>query len=92
MRYVWDPAKDTLNRRKHGLPLAAGIDALEDPNFYFWFDERFDYTEERIITLGLTPRGVLYVVSTERGENLTRIISVRRAKHNEIERYGLGRS
>jgi uncharacterized DUF497 family protein len=30
MQYVWDPAKDVLNRRKHGLSLADGIVALED--------------------------------------------------------------
>lgn len=55
MHYVWDPAKDALNRRKHGLRLAEGIPALEDP----------EYGEERIITLGLTGKGILYVVSTE---------------------------
>ena len=87
MRYTWDPEKDALNRRKHGLPLAAGVDALEDPDFFFWFDEQFDYGEVRIITLGSTPRGILFVVSTERGENLTRIISVRKAEDDEIERY-----
>jgi hypothetical protein len=92
MRYTWDPEKDALNRRKHGLSLEEGIPALEDPNFYFWFDQRFDYGEERIITLGLGQRGVLYVVSTLRSLDCTRIISVRRAEDYEIEQYGLGRS
>ena len=92
MRYEWDPEKDAVNRRKHGLDLAAGVDALEDPNFYFWFDERFDYGEERIITLGLSLGQVLHVVSTEREEDLTRIISVRRAEDDEIEQYDMGRS
>ena len=91
MRYTWDPAKDAVNRRKHGLPLSAGVDALEDPNFYFWFDERFDYGEVRVITLGMSPRGVLYVVSVELDETWTRIISVRKAEDYEIEEYGLGR-
>ena len=31
MQYVWDPAKDVLNQRKHSLSLADGIPALEDP-------------------------------------------------------------
>jgi uncharacterized DUF497 family protein len=92
MRYVWDPAKDVLNQRKHGLSLAEGIPALEDPQRDSWIDRRFDYGEERIVTLGMGRRQVLYVVSTEPAEDCTRIVSVRRAEEYEIERYGLGRS
>ena len=65
MRYVWDPAKDVLNQRKHGLSLAEGIPALEDPDRDSWIDDRFDYGEERIVTLGMNLPNVLYVVSTE---------------------------
>lgn len=92
MQYVWDPAKDVLNRRKHGLGLADGISALEDPDRESWIDDRFDYEEQRIVTLGLTRKGVLYVVSTEPAEERTRIISVRKAEADERERYGLGRT
>jgi uncharacterized DUF497 family protein len=92
MRYVWDPAKDLLNRRKHGLSLADGIPTLEDPERDEWIDNRLDYGEERIVTLGLSQKRILYVVSTERGESCIRIISVRRAEDDEIERYSLGRS
>jgi uncharacterized protein len=91
MRYTWDPEKDALNRRKHGLALEEGIPALNDPNREFWTDGRFDYGEKRLVTLGLGRRQVLHVVSTERGENLTRIISVRKAEGYELEQYGLGR-
>jgi uncharacterized DUF497 family protein len=91
MRYTWDPEKDALNRRKHGLSLAEGIEALDDPDRESWIDDRFDYGEERISTLGLSKRGILYVVSTEWRENLTRLISVRNAEEDEIEQYGLGR-
>jgi uncharacterized DUF497 family protein len=92
MQYVWDPAKDVLNQRKHGLSLADGIPALEDPDRESWIDDRFDYGEERIATLGMNQKLVLYVVSTERAEEITRIISVRRAEPDEIERYDLGKS
>lgn len=92
MRYVWDPAKDAVNRRKHGLSLAAAIPALEDPNRVIWIDDRFVYGEERFINLGLTPRGVLYVVYTEKNEDTTRIVSARKAADHEIGWYGLGRS
>lgn len=92
MRYVWDPAKDVLDQRKHGLSLAEGIPALEDPERDSWIDSRFDYGEERMVTLGMGRRQVLYVVSIERDEACIRLISVRRAEDHEIERYGLGRS
>ena len=80
MRYTWDPDKDALNRRKHRLHLAAGVDALEDPRRVTWIDSRFDYGEERTVTLGLGKNGMLYVVSTEWGIEWTRLISVRRAE------------
>jgi len=92
MRYVWDRAKDGINKRKHGFALAEGIPALQDPERDSWIDSRYDYGEERICTLGMGQRQVLYVVSTERDENYTRLISVRRAEKDEFERYGLGRS
>jgi len=92
MRYVWDPAKDLLNQSKHGLSLADGILALEDPDRESLIDDRFDYGEERIVTLGMGMKQVLYVVSTELDEDSIRIISVRKADDDEIERYGFGLS
>jgi uncharacterized protein len=90
MRYVWDPVKDALNRQKHGLALSDGIPALEDPNGSSWYDVRFEYQEERIVTLGRGERRILYVVSTKLEEEFTRIISVRRAEKHEIKHYLLG--
>ena len=96
MRYVWDPAKDALNQRKHGLSVAEGKFALEDPHREFWSDDRFDYEEERIITLGRGPRSILVVVSTEPGiaedeEKIIRIISVRKAVKVEKDWYYFGK-
>ena len=92
MRYTWDPEKDALNRRKHGLGLAEGIPALEDPHREFWIDDRFDYGEERIATLGLGARRILYVVSKISQTDITRIISVRKANKNEVKQYDRSRS
>jgi uncharacterized protein len=92
MQYTWDPEKDALNRRKHGLSLIDGIPALNDPDREAWIDDRLDYGEERIVTLGMSSQRILYVVSSERNENLTRLISVRKANRNEIERYLLNQS
>jgi hypothetical protein len=95
VRYVWDPAKDLLNRRKHGLSLADGVPALEDPHRQVWFDDRYDYGELRIVTAGKSGAQTLIVVSTERGfdaggKEEVRIISVRKANPYEDDWFDFG--
>jgi uncharacterized DUF497 family protein len=89
MVYVWDPEKDRLNRQKHGISLADGVPALNDANKYYWFDDRFDYGEERIVTLGRNQMQVLYVVTTVPDKDEARIISVRKAEKDEVKEYYL---
>jgi uncharacterized protein len=83
MRFEWDPVKDAENRRKHGLCLEQGIDALLDPNLLSWLDQRFDYGEERTLNLGRVSTEVRFVVITEVSDQVTRIISVRKAEKYE---------
>ncbi|MGA3372455.1 MAG: BrnT family toxin [Terracidiphilus sp.] len=97
MRYEWDPAKDLLNRHKHGLSLADGIPALEDPERDSWIDDRFDYEEIRFVTAGRSGGKLLIVVSTESkitddGDEITRIISVRKAKFYEEDWFYFNRA
>ena len=87
MDYFWHPEKDAENRRKHRLSLEDGILALEDPNSESWIDDRFDYGEERIITLGRVNLRILLVVTVERSRESTRIISVRKAEKHEERWY-----
>ena len=87
MNYEWDAAKDAENRRKHRLALADGIPPLEDPNAESWIDTRFDYGEERIVTLGNNRARIIFVVTTEVSDDCTRIISVRRAEKHEERWY-----
>jgi len=98
MRYSWDPAKDLLNRRSHGLSLADGVPALEDADCESWTDDRFDYEDERIITLGRNMNAILLVVSVEQDdlddedeEQTIHIISVRKATKYEKTWYYFGR-
>ena len=87
MEYDWDPEKDAENRRKHRLSLADGIAALEDPNSESWIDDRFDYGEERLITLGRVNAEILLVVTVELSLESIRIVSVRKAEKHEERWY-----
>lgn len=97
MRCVRDPAKDCLNKRKHHLSLEDGISALDDPDRDFWVDDRFDYGEERIITVGRGMQSLLVVVSTEvisvaEGDEIIRTLSVREANKHEYHWLYFGRA
>jgi uncharacterized DUF497 family protein len=48
-----------------------------------FLDSRFDYGEVRLITLGLLAGRVVIIAHTPRGENTTRILSMRRANRRE---------
>ena len=55
------------------------------------FDDRFDYREERVLSIGMTNKGLLTVVSTQRGER-TRIVSAWPATRQETDVYFKNRS
>ena len=87
VQYEWDDAKAAANAAKHGVSFDDAADALDDPWKVERFDDRFDYGEERIQTVGMDGIRFLFVISVMRGDNLCRIISARRATRREQERY-----
>lgn len=84
----FDPVKDQVNRRKHGLPLALGAEIFER-GFIEEQDDRFDYGESRFLAIGpvasLNDR-ICVVVYTWRDAK-RRLISFRKANDEEIARY-----
>jgi len=85
MEYEYDPAKDAINRRKHGISLAAA-ERLDWDTAFTEMDDRFEYGEWRMTALGLIGADVFHVAFVER-EDITRIISLRPAEKHEIKRY-----
>jgi hypothetical protein len=83
-----DDDKDAINKIKHGLPLAIGIQVF-DRHFIEEVDARFDYDETRIVATGpvamLSDR-ICVVVYTWRGAS-RRLISFRKANDKEIAKY-----
>jgi len=88
IRFDWDPAKNDANQRKHGL-------RFEDAKpIFIWEADRFDEldetypgAEERFISIGPIPAGLITVVWTERNKNVVRIISVWLSDKRERELY-----
>ena len=85
MTYEWDEAKNRRNFAKHGLALEDAEKVFAGPCVTFE-DDRFDYGEERLITLGLLVGRVVLIAHAPRGER-TRIISMRKANRREQEIY-----
>jgi len=79
--YEWDEEKRRLNFSKHGLSFEDAEIVFSGPCVTFE-DSRYDYGEERYITLGLLEGRVVVIAHTERREK-TRIISMRKANKHE---------
>ena len=60
MRFSFDHAKRASNLKKHGLDLADAQQVIESGQTVTFEDRRFDYGEERFVTLG--PLGDMLVV------------------------------
>jgi len=87
MFYEWDDAKSADNLRKHGVAFVDAVLAIEDEKSIEDVDDRCNYGEERIQTIGMSRDRVLFVVTTQRGPDTCRIISARKATRNEQVRY-----
>ena len=88
MKFEWSDEKNELNIKKHHIGFEEAKEVFLDPMHISKLDHRFDYFEERWITLGTTTQEKILVVANmffdEDGKEIIRIISARRA--NQIER------
>lgn len=79
--FEWNEQKSQQNQNKHGLSFHDAEAVFEGPCITY-ADQRFDYGEERFVTLGYLENRVVVIAHTPRGEN-TRIISMRKANNRE---------
>jgi uncharacterized protein len=96
MRYEWDEKKNRLNQKKHGISFEVAALVFEDECCLVRLDRVDNTGELRWHAIGAARQGagaavVLLVVHVCRedidGEEITRIISARRADKDDIERY-----
>lgn len=86
MKIEFDPHKNMLNRQKHGVSLAEAKN-IEWDTLWAFEDDRFNYSELRMIGFAYIGLRLYCVVYTELDEEFWRIISLRLATRHEVERY-----
>ena len=85
----FDPKKDVVNLKKHGVSLSEGDGVLNDPLAITVEDESAK-DDQRFVTIGMNVFGSLtVVVHTSRGDAV-QIISVRKADPKERRAYEKG--
>ena len=91
MKFEWDDEKNRLNKEKHGISFEEAKEVFDDPFQIAKLDYRFNYFEERWITVGATSKHKILVVAnlffTHDGQEVIRIISARKANKNERGYY-----
>jgi uncharacterized DUF497 family protein len=74
--FEWDEKKNKLNQKLHGIAFDDAKFVFNDPFKAILPDLYHSEKEERWLVIGIVSR-ILFVVFTERGENIIRIISAR---------------
>lgn len=88
MEFEWDEAKRQSSLSRHHLDFHDAEIVFSGVTFTF-ADDRFEYGEDRYITLGLLRGTVVVIAHTERDE-VVRVISMRKATRNEQRLYFQG--
>ena len=86
MKITCDPAKREATLRERGLDFADAAEVFAGKCLHAP-DDRRDYGELRIITVGLLRGRMVIVVWTPRG-NARHVISMRKANDREKARFG----
>jgi uncharacterized protein len=86
MRFEWDEAKNRYNIRKHGFHFAEAAEMFLRP-LLVRPDTREDYGDERWLGIGITNGRIAFVAFTEDPKETIRIISLRKANHEERKEY-----
>ena len=65
MRYTYDPKKRAVNLKKHGYDFEDALQVIESGRTVTFEDRRFQYEEQRFITLGVLRDGVVVIATAE---------------------------
>jgi uncharacterized DUF497 family protein len=82
MRFTWDPEKNAINVRRHGIALQDAARIFEGPTVERT-DDRFEYGEIRVYAIGLVNGVEVTVIYTDRDDDQRHLISAWRAEPHE---------
>jgi uncharacterized DUF497 family protein len=84
--FVWDAYKARANIQAHGVRFEEACEVFFDP--FYLREDASRHHEDRSGLIGYSESGqILYVVSTEQGDDAWHIISARKATKQEKQRY-----
>jgi uncharacterized protein len=86
MRYTYDRKKRISNLEKHGYDFDDAPLVIESEHNVTFEDKRFNYDEQRFMTLGMLRGDVVAIVTAETDDEI-RVISMRRAERDEEKIY-----
>lgn len=86
MKLEWDDAKNRANIRKHSFDFADAEEMFRGA-LLIRPDTNDNYGEERWVGIGMIQGRVAFVAFAERPQDTIRIISLRKADHEEREQY-----
>ncbi len=87
MKYDWDSAKAIANEQKHCVSFDEACEVFDDPIAFHFFDDAHSIGEIRYNVVGVSSQRLLFVVYTERGAEVIRIISAREAGNYHRKLY-----
>lgn len=90
MKFEWSPVKASSNEGKHGITFDEASTVFGDVLSLSGRDLEHSIEENRVITVGLSSKGNLLVVSHTDRADVIRIISARPATRKEKRIYEEG--
>ena len=88
IEFEWSPVKAASNVKKHGVSFEEARSVFEDEEALLIADPEHSVGEERFVLLGVSAASRLVVViHCERGPDVIRIISARKAARTERAAY-----
>jgi uncharacterized DUF497 family protein len=83
MKFLWERTKAQANERKHGISFELAQSVFYDQFVVTRLDDRFDYGEERFLSVGEASDGRVLAVAHTDDDAIIRIISARKATRLE---------
>jgi len=88
LNFEWDEQKNISNQKKHAVSFEEAVSVFDDERARLISDPDHSDEEDRFILLGMSSRyRLLTICHCERGADMIRIISARKADRFERKQY-----